>query len=347
MLSIGFGTLIIRSNKLKSQIEMDSMISKESAFLFNNLFFLVAMVTVFLGTLYPLLVETLQFQKVTVGPPYYNAVFIPVALGLILLMGIGPYIPWRKASAQNLKKLFLLPSIVSAVGGATALLSGIRDPYALAGLVVVFFVLTAIAVDYAKISAFWSRRDGVNILKGGYRAFVKNQRRYAGIVTHVGVLITVVGIIASSVYQTEKVLFMHAGDEIQLKSYTVKFLGRREVSGPNWVAQEGIFHVTRGDAFVAEMRPQKRIYTVSQSPTTESAIHTVNMGHIFITMPETSPDGVTVRALINPLVLWVWYGGAIMGLGVILNIFRPKRREVPSYGPATVPPQVAVGREKA
>ena len=112
IIGIAFGSLLMRANKLKSQIEMDSMVSRESVFLFNNLFFLVAAATVFLGTLYPLMIETWKGAKVTVGPPYYNAVFMPVALGLLFLMGVGPYIPWRKASPDSLKKHFRVPLIV-------------------------------------------------------------------------------------------------------------------------------------------------------------------------------------------------------------------------------------------
>jgi len=343
ILTLGFGTLILRSGKLKSQIEMDSIVSKESIFLFNNLFFLVAAATVFLGTLYPLLVETLEFQKVSVGPPYYNAVFMPVAMGLILLMGIGPYIPWRKASLENLKRIFLVPTLTALGVGILFALLGIRNAYALVGLVVVFFVLFAILLDFGKVSALFIRRDGVNVLSGIYRAFTHNQRRYAGIITHLGVLVMTVGIIASTIYQIERVVFMKPGDELQLKAYTFKFLGTHEVQGPNWVAQEGIFNVYQGERFITQMRPQKRIYTVSQTPTTESAIYTVNMGHIFLTMPETSHEGgVTVRGLINPLVLWVWYGGAIMGLGVFLNIFRPRRREAFVPAPVSIEPDVAL-----
>ena len=223
-----------------------------------------------------------------------------------------------------------------------AALLGIWNLYALTGIVVVCFVLAAILLDFAKISALFARRSGVNVFSGVYQAFTSNQRRYAGIVTHVGVLVMVMGIIASTLYQTERVVLMKPGDQLQLQSYTVKFLGAREVEGPNWLAQEGIFDVYKGDRFIAQMRPQKRIYTVSQTPTTEAAIHTVNMGHIFLTMPDSTPAGATVRGLINPLVLWVWYGGAIMGLGVILNIFRPRRKEASILSPAAITSDVAL-----
>jgi len=121
---------------------------------------------------------------------------------------------------------------------------------------------------------------------------------------------------------------MRMGDTLQLKEYTIRMVGLHEVSGANWTAEEGIFDVYKGDRLITTLHPQKRLYPVSQTPTTESAIYTIHLGHIFLTMPDVGPDGttVTVRALINPLVLLVWIGGGIMGLGVILNIFRPRTK---------------------
>lgn len=337
MLILAFGTLIVRSAKLRSPIEMDSIISKESAFLFSNLFFLVAAVTVFLGTLYPLLIETLKTAKVSVGPPYYNAVFMPVALGLLIMMGIGPSIAWRKASKENLRKNFLIPLLFALVAMGVASLIGIRTVFGLAGATIVSFVMATIFLDFGKMSAFWAKRGGTHYLVGAYRAFTQNQRKYAGLITHLGVLVMVVGIIASTIYQTEKVVVMRPGDELKLSAYTLKFAGTHEVQGPNWVGQEGVFDVYREDRFITQMRPQKRIYTESQTPTTEAALYTVRLGHLFMTMPEVTPDGATIRGLINPLVLLVWIGGGIMGLGVVLNIVRPRRREAPVLGSVPVP----------
>ncbi len=328
IIGTAFGALIFQSNKLKSQIEMDSFISRESVFLFNNLFFLVAAATVFLGTLYPLMVETLQGGKVTVGPPYYNAVFMPIALGLLFLMGIGPYIPWRKASASNLKKNFLIPLIAGLVTVVLLLISGIYSLYALAGGFVVGFSGSAIFLDFGKISQLYANREHVNLFQGFLKAFSANQRRYSSLITHIGVLVLVVGIIASTIYQTEKVVSMKVGDTFSIANYEMKLLNIHEVVGKNWKAQEGVFEVTRENEIITKLRPQKRVYDASQTPTTESAIHAINMGHIFLTMPDVSADGVAVaRGVINPLILWVWGGGGIMGLGVLLNIFRPRRRE--------------------
>jgi cytochrome c-type biogenesis protein CcmF len=328
IMGLAFGTLIVRGNKLKSRIELDSIVSRESVFLFNNLFFLVAAATVFLGTLYPLMIETWKGSKVTVGPPYYNAVFMPIALGLLFLMGVGPYIAWRKASVDNLKKNFLVPLLVAVGVTALAFALGFRSPFTIAGAFVVGFVSTTIATDFGKVSAFFARRDRVNYVRGFLTAFAANQRRYAGMVTHVGVLILVIGIIASTVYKTEKVVSLRLGDDFTVGAYRMAFTELHDVRGANWAAKEGVFQVFRGDRLLTEMRPQKRIYDASQTPTTESAIYAINMGHVFLTMPEVSPDGsVTARGVLNPLILWVWGGGGIMGLGVLLNIFRPRRRD--------------------
>ena len=326
IIGTAFGALLMRANKLKSQIEMDSMVSRESVFLFNNLFFLVAAATVFLGTLYPLMIETWKGAKVTVGPPYYNAVFMPVALGLLFLMGVGPYIPWRKASPASLKKSFQVPLLVGLASTLLLAAFGVRGVFALLGAFVVGFAGAAIAIDVGKISQMYARRESVNPLKGFLSAFRANQRRYAGLVTHVGVLVLVVGIIASTVYQTEKVVSLRVGDEFILDAYRVKLERIHEVRGKNWTAQEGVFEVYEGDELITKLRPQKRVYDASQTPTTESAIYAKNMGHIFLTMPDVSPEGVAVaRGVINPLILWVWGGGGIMGLGVLLNMFRPRK----------------------
>ena len=328
VIGLAFDALMLRANALKSRIEMDSMVSRESVFLFNNLFFLVAAATVFMGTLYPLMIETWQGAKVTVGPPYYNAVFMPVALGLLFLMGVGPYIPWRKASLSSLQKSFLAPLAVGAASTLIAFAFGIHSVFALAGAFVVGFAGAAIVIDFVKISSLYARRGSVNIAQGAWMAFTSNQRRYAGLVTHVGVLVLVIGIIASTVYQTEKVVSLRVGDEFALNEYRVKLERIHNVRGANWSAQEGVFAVYEGDTLLTTLRPQKRIYDASQTPTTESAIYAKNMGHIFLTMPDVSPDGVAVaRGVINPLILWVWGGGGMMGLGVLLNIFRPRKRD--------------------
>ncbi len=329
MLLLSFGTLILRSGKLRSTVKLESMVSRESIFLFNNLFFMVALATVFVGTLYPLLMEVLEFQKVSVGAPYYNAVFMPVALGLIFLMGVGPYIPWRKTTQKNIKKVFTRPLLIALCSIPLIFVLGVRKPYALAGLGVVAFVLSAIVIDFNKIASFWAKREKVNRPQGLVSAYKGNPRRISGIIIHLGVIIMVIGIIFSSMYQTEKILIMKPGEEVGIKSFRFRMASLYNVTGVNWGGQEALFDVYEDGEIIAQMNPQKRFYTVSQTPTTETAIYQLRMGHLFVTIPEVAPDGswARVRILHNPLVTWVWYGGGIMAIGAFMNILRRTRRK--------------------
>jgi cytochrome c-type biogenesis protein CcmF len=328
VLVLSFGILIVRSNKLKSKVEMDSIVSRESAFLFNNLFFLIAAATVFVGTLYPLLTDALNGTKVTVGPPYFNQIFLPVVLGLLVLMGVGPIIAWRKASMENLKKNFLIPAGVALTATGLSALMGIREAYPLVALTLVYFVAATILIDLYKNSAYWAQHSGTNLLQGITKAYSNNPRRYGGLITHIGVLILILGVIGSAAYKLEKTVMLNPGDEFTLGSYSYKFQGLQNVQGVNWSGTEGLFNVYQGDRFVAEMRPQKRVYLGgSQMPTTEAAIQPRHMGDLYVSLGDILPDGsITVMALQNPLVHWIWYGGGIMGTGVILIMFKRKRK---------------------
>ena len=333
VLILSFGILIIRSNRLKVNIEMDSVVSRESAYLFNNLFFLIATATVFLGTLYPLLVDTLYGTKVTVGAPYYNKVFLPIVLVILILMGIAPMIAWRKASKENLRKNFLIPAIVALTGAVISAIIGIRQLYPLVAAAIVCFVAATIVIDLYKNSSYWAGHSGTNLLRGLYKAWYHNQRRYGGLVTHVGVLVMILGIIGSSAYKLEKTIILKPGDEFTLGHYTYKFQGLQDVQGINWGGAEALFNVYEGNDFIAEMRPQKRFYTGgSQMPTTEAAIQPRNMGDLYLSMTDITEDGwITVMAFQNPLIHWIWYGGGIMGIGVILILFKRKTHRLEAH----------------
>jgi cytochrome c-type biogenesis protein CcmF len=319
---------------------MESSISKEAIFLYNNLFFIIAFIIVFLGTLYPLFVEVMKFQKVSVGPPYYNAVFMPVAWGLIFLMGVGPYIPWRKCSVAALRAIFTLPLSVGFCSVPFLYLVGITDPYALAALSVTLFTGTAIVQDYFKLASVFSDREGINLFRGFLRGLNQNPRKAAGILTHVGILVMTVGVVFSTLFQTEKMQIIKPGEVMPLNQYQVKLQKIYPTTGGNWSGYQADFEIVQGDKLIVRLSPQKRIYEVSQTPTTEAAIHQIYTGHLFLTIPEVAPDGswVRVRALHNPLVLWVWYGGAIMVIGCFLNIFRREKRRMAHAGAETIAP---------
>src|SRR5574340_16663 len=327
VLVVSFGALIVRSGKLKSEVGIDSLASREAAFLFNNLFFLVAAATVFIGTLYPLFLEALTGGKVTVGAPYYNKAFTPVMLAIILLMGIGPLIPWRKASAARLKKDFLLPLSVALLAAVASFALGVREFYPLIGLTVACFAATAIAVDFNAAARGVMRRDNLSWPRALFSAMTRNKRRFGGQLVHLGALVMMAGLIGSGAFKTEKDVVLSAGDSFTLGGYEVRFKGVKLHSGPNYEALTGFFDVYRGKEKIAELKPERRNYANSGMPTTEAAIHETWLRDIYLALGNASGEAYVVKAYLNPLVKWVWMGVILIGLGAAFALLQGRRRE--------------------
>jgi cytochrome c-type biogenesis protein CcmF len=325
VLVFSFGTLVLRADKLKSEAAMDSLVSRESAFLFNNLFFVVGMATVFVGTMYPLAIDAVYGSKVTVGAPYYNTVFIPIMLGMVILMGLGPLLPWRKVSLVSLKRNFLLPAVIAVAGAVATFAAGAREIYALLGLVIVYFVFGTIVLDFHSGAKGGQRREHLSYLSALLKAVARNKRRYGGLVVHLGVLMMIVGLIGSSVYRTEKDLVVKQGDSFTLGGYTVLFKGVDSVSGPNYEGMAGIFEVYRNGGKIADMRPEKRNYVSSSMPTTEAAINETWMRDIYLVIDKPSGEGYIVKAYLNPLVKWIWSGVMVVGVGSILALWQRRK----------------------
>ena len=272
LLVVSFGTLIFRADRLRADVSLDSIVSRESAFLFNNVFFLTATFTVLVGTLFPLAAEALAGTKVSVGAPYYNKVFVPLMLGMLVLMGVGPLIAWRQAGISNLKRNFAAPALGACGGRGCGGGWNERD----------------LSPDRRGRCRIRSRDDrdrclqerwvagkaGWSLAGGGLARIVRrNKRRYGGMVIHVGVLLMVLGMAGSGNYQTEKSLVMKPGDSFEIAGYAVAFKEIRESRGPNWMAIEGVFEARNKGALIAELKPQRRVYSRSSMPMTEAAIH--------------------------------------------------------------------------
>ncbi len=326
VLALGFGALVARSGRLGSEADIDTPASREAAFLLNNLLFLVAAATVLVGTLYPLFLEALTGGKVTVGAPYYNQVMPPLMLGIILLMGIGPLIPWRRASAARLRKDFLLPSGFAFAASAAALALGVREAYPLIGLAVACFAAAAIVLNFRAATRGVMRRDGLPWARALWAAMTRNKRRFGGQIVHAGILMMMFGLIGSGAFRTEKDLLLKAGDSFALGGYTVLFRGAQFRDGRNYEALSGSFEVWRGAEKITELRPERRNYLNSRTPTTEAAIHATWLRDLYLTLGSVNGDAYAVKAYLNPLVKWIWAGVIVMGLGTLFALLQGRRR---------------------
>ena len=300
--------------------------SKESALLGNNVLLLVAALAVLLGTLYPLLLDALGMGKISVGPPYFDSVFMPLMAPTVFLMGIGPLARWKETDLPSLAlrlrwaaAIAVLASIgVGALHGEVRLVSTL-------GLVMSFWIVGSVATD------LWERVHPAG--SSWSRAWSKARqipRALAGMmVAHLGIAAFCFGVVMVKTYEVERDVRMAVGDTTTVRGYTFTFGGVKEFQGPNYVAVQGQMQVAHGDGAPLQMRPEKRIYRVQQSPMTEAAIDVGITRDLYVSLGEQVEGGEwIVRVYVKPFIDWIWGGCLLMALGGLLAVtdrrYRPK-----------------------
>ncbi|MBI3042530.1 MAG: heme lyase CcmF/NrfE family subunit [Betaproteobacteria bacterium] len=307
-------------------------VSRESMLLTNNVLLVVAAGSVLLGTLYPLFLDALSLGKISVGPPYFETVFVPVMAAAAFLMGVGPVARWKQAALPELAARLRWALAVSV---ATALLlpfaAGRWTPMISFGLLLALWILATAAENL---------RGRLGGFTGGWRTRLRAQPRayYGMLAAHCGVAVFIVGVTMVKGYEIERDVRMAPGDTVTVGRYTFRFDGVTSVPGPNYRAARGAVTVTRDGRRIEVMLPEKRIYNVQQMPMTEAAIDTSPFRDIYVSLGEPAGDGGawSVRVYYKPFVVWIWAGCAIMALGGLLALsdrrYRAaaRREEVPA-----------------
>jgi cytochrome c-type biogenesis protein CcmF len=319
--------IIDRLPFLKSERPLDSVLSRESAFLFNNLILLVACFAVFWGTMFPVLSEWVQGSKITVGPPFFNRVNIPIGLFLLFLTGVGPVFAWRKTSMESLKKAFFWPGIFSVAICAILILTGMRSIYSVISFTLCAFVTVTIAEEFYKAARIRAKNSGENFLLAVTNLTLKNKRRYGGYVVHFAMVLIFVGLTGNA-FNRESSQQMLPGDEMKIGHYTLRMVNYREGDNPNY--QYGIVTIQafRDGKLIRTMRPEKRAYKAGEGQaTTEVALHSTPLEDLYIVYAGMSNDGqrYEIKAFVNPLVFWVWFGAAVMVFGTLITLL-PDRK---------------------
>ncbi|MBO2669042.1 heme lyase CcmF/NrfE family subunit [Shewanella algae] len=283
--------------------------SKETMLLVCNVLLTVAAGTVLLGTLYPLLIDALGMGKISVGPPYFNAVFVPIVLVLFGFMGIGPIIRWKKSKQGELKRQLLVPAIISAVLGVIA-------PFIAGGE---FNIWVALGIGAAIWIVLATMRAGYNVIKAkdGSVSLARMGRSELGmIIAHLGIAVSVVGATMVSNYSIEKSVRMGPGISHELAGYTFKYLETRNVVGPNYTAQQGQVEILKDGEKIALLQPDRRQYNVRTMDMTEAGIDWGLFRDLYVTMGDpVSRTEFAVRLNYKPFVRWLWFGGIFMMVG--------------------------------
>ena len=301
---IGFYSLALFGSKSKKYFDNNffSFFSKEGSILVNNILMVVVCATVFLGTIYPLLVEAFTNSKISVGEPYYNSTAIPIMIPAILVMGVGPILSWGKENKSRVfKKIF--PSILLTIL-MTFFIFIIYQSYSVIGM-------TGILLS------FW-------IISNNLVMLIKKNKEYSTsmIIAHLGVGLLILGITGSSVWQEEKITKMKIDEETKIEKYSIVFNKINEITGPNYVALQGNFSVYDSKKnIITKLKPENRFYPIENNFTTEASIHTNLLRDLYIVLGEGNPnEGWVVRIYYNPLVIWIWIGALVIFLGGVTSL---------------------------
>ncbi len=339
VLAVCIFTYILQHNHLKSEQRLESLVSRESSFLFNNLVLLVTCFVILWGTLFPILSEYVVGSKVTVGPPFYDRVAVPIGLFLLFLTGVGPLLPWRATSLRAVRRNFLVPSIALWGTVIVGLAVGVRpwkdgafdsgSFYALVALALAAGVLTAILSEFLRGAGVIARQTRRNLFASTYLLIRRNTRRYGGYIVHIGVVIMIVGLAGAAFNRSEeRELALH--DKLTIGPYTLANVGFTQGSNPNYNSESAVLDVYKGGKRVFQVAPEKRVYLASDQPQTMAAIHSAPGGDLYVIYEGTNPDtGLPIiKAFLNPLVGWIWAGLIFIVFGAFVAL-------APSLTPAT------------
>jgi len=286
-------------------------ISREALLLANNALLAVACATVLLGTLYPLAVDALGLGKLSVGPPYFNAVFVPLALPLLFLVGFAPHMPWRAGDVRELLRRTKAALALAAAGGAALPFAFTHWSAAVAlALALALWIVAAAALDLQRRA------------RAGPAALARVPRAHWGMhLAHAGVAVTAIGIALSSAYEETREMRVAPQERLRLGGYELVLREVGERRGPNYVATVGTFELLRGNERIAVLEPEKRLYFSSEMPMTEAAIDRGLTRDVYVSLGEPLADGAwAVRAQLKPFVNWIWAGTLLMAAGGLLAI---------------------------
>lgn len=330
ILLTSFGLLAWRSKQLRSQPELDSLVSRESAFLLNNVVLVSALFTIFLGTIFPLISEAVAGVQVSVGAPYFNSVTVPLFLLLVFLMGVGPMIAWKKASWDNLRRNFLWPTVASFVVALFLFIWLVRDFLPLLGFTLLSFVVFTILFDTTLAVRARQRIAGEGVFSALVTLARRNQRRYGGLIVHLGVVLIFLGIAGSMSYSIEREVTLQIGEGLSIGRYHIQFEGLKRSQQPTHSRVEAAFRVFNEGHEIGVLSPALKFFPNQKSPVGRAVYRSTLIEDLYIILSgfsEVEQNQATLKVLVRPLLAWIWIGGFVIALGTIVAVL-PSRRKL-------------------
>jgi cytochrome c-type biogenesis protein CcmF len=320
--------IVNRLDYLRTKARLESVISRESSFLFNNLIFVAACFAVLWGTLFPVLSEAVTGEKISVDAPFFNRINVPLGLLLLFLTGVGPLLAWRRTSVDGLKRNFLRPAVGGLALMVVLAVAGVRHPYALIAFGLALFVAWTIVAEFYRGARAIRARSGMNPLAAVVELTLRNTRRYGGYLVHMGVVLMFVGF-AGSAFNRHQTHELAVGDKAEVGRYRLRMAELRDGENENYSWDHAVIEVFRDGRKIATLEPERRFYKASRQPTSEVAIRRGLREDLYLNFAGLSEDNrrAVIQAYVFPLVSWIWIGFAVLVFGGLVCLLPDKARE--------------------
>jgi len=315
--------ILNRLDYLKSEAQLEAVVSRESSFMFNNLVLLASCFAVLWGTLFPAISEATSGEKISLDAAWFNQLMIPIGLFLLVLTGVGPLFAWRRTSTDSLRRNFMWPGILSLALVVALIAAGMRHFYALISFGFCLFVATSIVLEFFKGAKQIATKSQMNLALAAVELTHRNTRRYGGYLVHMGIVLMFIGFTGAA-FNKNRVDEMKPGDSVTLGTYRLTLKDTHEGQNDNYLWQNASVAVMKNGADVGMLKPESRIYTASRQPTHQVALqHRINED-LYLNFAGMNGDRAVIQSYIFPLVSWIWIGALTLVFGTLVALVPSK-----------------------
>jgi cytochrome c-type biogenesis protein CcmF len=328
-LSIGIALTIYaildRLSYLKSESDMESVVSRESSFLFNNLVLLASCFAVLWGTLFPVISEAFTNEKISLDKPWFDRLMIPIGLFLLFLTGVGPLFAWRRTSIDSLRRNFTVPGLMGLATALVLLAFGIRHPYALISFGLCAFVTSTIFMEFFRGAGAIAQKQQMNFAIAVVELTHRNTRRYGGYLVHMGIVLVFIGITGAA-FDHNATFEVKKGEEMKIGNYDLKVVDFQQTDNPVYQAAGAIIDVYKGGDKMTTLEPERRFYKASQQPLAEVGLRRALNEDLYINFAafDQATNKATIQAYVFPLVDWIWIGTLVLVFGTLVALVPSK-----------------------
>jgi cytochrome c-type biogenesis protein CcmF len=317
--------ILDRLDYLKSEAQLESVISRESSFLFNNLILLASCFAVLWGTLFPTISEAVSGNRISLDADWYNRLMVPIGLFLLFLTGVGPLFAWRRTSLESLRKNFQWPGIAALVLVGALIAAGMRQFYPLISFGFCLFVALTVKIEFYKGARSIAAKNDMNLLRATVELTHRNTRRYGGYLVHMGIVLIFIGVTGHA-FNLNEVKELNKGDSMRIGAYSLQMVDLQQGENENYQWHRATMQVTKNGDPLGTLEPEKRFYTASKQGTSEVGVRSRLNEDLYLNFGGMSDDNqrAVIQAYVFPLVSWIWIGGLVLIGGTLVCLVPSK-----------------------